>query len=189
MHFKKVFLRLKYPKLAVFALAIIISYLVSQTPEAHAFAQSLGIFTYPSLFISGMVFAFGMTAPFAAGFYSISRPDNIILGAIIAGIGSTIGDVIIFRVLKILFKESTTKRRKNYFSKVTKIFEKAPFGKKLVTYISFAIAGWFLASPLPEQEGNALMAILSRLRKREVAIVSFIINTIAALFFLFLASL
>ncbi len=178
LHFKILF-RFKYPKLFLFIICIILSYLLFTNAVLDQYLWHLGTWSYFGIFFAGILFSFGFTSPFSAGLLLILRPENIFLGAIIGGLGSLLGDMIIFKFVKISFEKEFNKlRRERPFLFVKSTAQKI-IKPKIWHYLMFAVAGIFFASPfIPDEAAVTLLAGLSSMSVKKIAIISFVCNTI-----------
>ena len=77
----KIHLHLKYPKFLMLVLISLLSYFIFKDPLVAAEISKLQSFSYFGVFISGMFFAFGFSAPLAIGFLIVSNPQNLLLAA------------------------------------------------------------------------------------------------------------
>jgi len=91
--------RFRYPKIALFAFAIVISYFIFSNPAVAGYVNELGNLSYLGVFIAGILFAFGFTAPIATGFFITLGVSNLWLLAIIGGLGAVLGDLVICDIL------------------------------------------------------------------------------------------
>lgn len=104
---KKSRFKIKYPKLLLLLLSIIISviyfYEGKTYPPLHNFLLSLG---YVGVFLSGIFYAYGFTAaPATATLLVLAKEQNIILGGLIGGLGALLSDVAIFLFIKYSFAD------------------------------------------------------------------------------------
>src|SRR3989344_5720598 len=117
--------KFKYPKILGLIVAIVFAYLIFRNPAVSGFVYGLGDYGYLGVFIAGILFAFGFTAPFAVGFFISLNPANIWIAGIIGGLGALMSDLIIFSTIKVSF-EDEFKRLRNYktFVRLTRLIEK-----------------------------------------------------------------
>ncbi len=170
--------KIKYPKLFLLLLIIIFSYWFFSKQEVSNFIKSLGSLGYFSVFISGMLFSFGFTAPIATGFFLVIGKQNIILSALIGGIGAMISDLLIFRFIKTSFKEEFQKLGKEKFNlKIKKVSEKI-ISKQIKIYLTYIFAGIILASPLPDEIGVTLLSGITEIKEKILLILGFLLNTL-----------
>ncbi|MFA6064387.1 MAG: hypothetical protein WCW44_05750 [archaeon] len=186
MFSKELFLRIKYPKLWVLLILIAISFLPFLNKDLLQWATGLGNTAYIFVFIAGALFPFGILAPFSASFMVNTYVPDIFAAALLAGIGAVIVDLSIFRLIRRLFKNDFIHVKDKQLIQLNGFFSKNWFGRKLVNYASFALAGWIVAAPLPNDTGKKLVAIISKLSEPELVALSFCANTLAFLFFLWL---
>ena len=175
----KILFRFKYPKLFLFVICIILSYFLFTDKVLDQFLWQLGTWSYFGVFLAGILFSFGFTSPFSAGLLLILKPENIFLGAIIGGFGSLCGDMIIFKFVKISFEKEFNKLRRERPFLFVKSTAKRIIKPKIWHYLMFALAGLFFASPyIPDEAAVTLLAGLSSMSLKKIALISFICNTI-----------
>jgi hypothetical protein len=173
---KKIF-KFKYPKLLLFTISILIAYhLFTKQPVIEAITK-LGSLNYAGSFFFGILISFGFSTPFAIGYFLISHPENIFLMAICGGIGATIGDLFIFKIIKFSFmKEFKQIERAGLIQKIKKIVSKNK--SHLVRhYLIYIFVGFVIASPLPDEIGISILAGLTTIKPRKLAIATFILHT------------
>ena len=61
-------IKFRYPKIAGLVFAIILAYIVFSNPIVEGFVTHLNSLSYLGMFIAGLLFSFGFTSPFSAGF-------------------------------------------------------------------------------------------------------------------------
>lgn len=185
MKIKKLF-NFKYPKIVILILMIVLAYLVFRNPSIQQTISHLGNFGYLSIFIAGIFFAFGFTAPFSVGFFISLNPSNIWIAGIIGGLGALFADLLIFSTIRISF-EREFKRLKNskYFKKITGLINRN-ISHKIKIYLMYAFAGILIASPLPDEAGVTMLAGLTKISTRSLAIISLILNTLGIIILLLL---
>ena len=185
-HFKLLF-RFPYPKLALFVLCTVLAYFVFTDALLSSLLGHLGTWSYFGVFIAGILFSFGFTSPFSAGLLIVMNPENVLLAAIIGGVGCLLGDMIIYKFVKVSFeKEFARLRRERPFRFLKKEVHKF-VNPKIWHYFLFALAGFFFASPfIPDEVAVTILAGLSKMSVTKIAIISFVCNTLGILFFLLL---
>jgi len=169
----------KYPKLFFLLVSIIIAYFIFSRVETSNFVNELGHLNYIGTFIAGILIAFGFTAPFSVGFFITSTPSNLFLATIIGGLGATFGDMIIFKTIKFSFMNEFNELKK---TKTIRKIRKIAHGHKYLLikhYLFYIFAGIIIATPLPDEVGVSMLAGLSTINPRKLAVVAFILHTFA----------
>ena len=158
-------------------MAILFAYLIFRNSAVSQFVLHLGNLSYLSVFIAGILFAFGFTAPFAAGFFITLNTGNILLVGTIGGLGALIADVIIFKFIRVsLTGEFSRLKNTSVINKTSKLIEKS-IGKRIQLYLMYALAGLLIASPLPDEAGVIMLTGLTRIKLGTMMKLSFILNT------------
>ncbi len=178
--------KFKYPKLVILILSIILAYLIFSNSNAKSFILGLGEFSYFGTFIAGMLFSFGFTSPFSAGFFIVLNPENILLTGVIGGVGALLSDLLIFSFIRVSFKDEFKRLEKTRLIKGIKIEIEEDFGKKIKVYLMYAIAGIMIASPLPDEIGVIMLAGLTKIKLNVLSVISFILNTLGILILLWI---
>lgn len=129
---------------------------------------------YFGIFISGIFYVFSFTAPIATAFILIfSFNKNIILLGLIAGIGSLLGDILIFHFIKISFADEIKELSNHKIS----IFTLKKIPQRYQKYLAYTIGAFFIATPLPDEIGIAILAFSKEVKLQYFGIVSYILNT------------
>lgn len=168
----------KYPKLLFLVVIISLSYYLFTLPAIKIFVANLGRFSYLSDFIAGLLFSFGFTTPLSIGYIITSNSQNLIITSLIAGAGSLIGDMVIFKTIKFSFMDEFKElEKRRAIQKIEKIVEK---NKHVLIrhYLIYIFAGIILASPLPDEIGVSLLAGLTTVKPKIFAIISFLLHSI-----------
>lgn len=174
----------KYPKMAGLVIAIIFAYIIFRNPTVSHFVSNLGVEGYIGVFIAGLLFAFGFTAPFAAGFFITLNPGNIWLAGIVGGLGAVVSDTLIFKFIKFSFtKEFSRFKKISVIRKTGELIERS-FGKKFKVYLMYALAGIMIASPLPDEAGVIMLAGLTKIKLGTLMKLGFILNTLGIIILL-----
>lgn len=183
------FFRYRYPKLALLIISIASAYYLFTYPPIVQSISQLGTFGYVSIFFFGMLLAVGFTAPFSIGFFITFHPQNILLASLIGGLGSLVADIAIFRFIRLSFADEFERlEEERPIKKMSKII-KHDFGLKASNYLLYFFAGIFIASPLPDEIGIAMLAGLTHIKIKILSLISFILHTTGLFIILFLASL
>lgn len=170
-----------YPKISFLIILIILAYTVFRNPYVQGFVASLGALEYIGVFIAGIFFTFGFTTPFAIGFFIVLNPANPFIVAVIAGAGAVLGDLLIFSFIRFSFIDEFKRLEKTQVITGIRNKMKLHFSHRARLYILYALAGFIIASPLPDEAGVIMLAGLTNIKPRVMAIISFIFNTIGIL--------
>jgi hypothetical protein len=186
---RKSFFKISYPKITGLAIAIILAYLLFRNPDVSGFVSHLGYLSYFGSFLAGMLFSFGFTAPFAVGYFMTADHLVIWLMGLIGGMGAMVSDLLIFKFIKVSFSDEFDRMRKTEFVKNADRLVEKSIGKKIKMYLMYAIVGFLIASPLPDEAGIIVLAGLTEVKARVLSVISFILNTIGILIILGISNL
>ncbi len=179
--------RITYPKLVLLATSIIAAYYVFTLPAISSFLNSFGAFGYIGIFIAGLLFSFGFTTPFAIGLFATLNPANIFIASIIGGIGALVSDLCIYMFIKFSFMDEFTRLQKTRpFQMIIKTFTNN-LAAKIRIYLLYMAAGIILASPLPDEIGISMLAGITTVKTKNLALLSFIMNTLGVFIVLFIS--
>jgi hypothetical protein len=167
----------KYRYLFLFTASIILSFFILIDSRTISVIYQASNWSYLGAFIAGFFYPYSITAPpVTAIFLVISKTLNPFAMALVGGFGAMLGDVIIFKVIKtellpearLLAKDLRIPRIKS--NKLLHIVHKiAPF-----------VAGFIIASPLPDELGAGLFGAIEYDLKKFM-IISFTCHTIGLL--------
>ncbi|MDP3765912.1 MAG: hypothetical protein Q8R04_05350 [Nanoarchaeota archaeon] len=165
---------IKYPKFLLLFITYLIAYLLFYQrtyPPFHDFVISLG---YGGTFIVGALFAYGFTsAPATAILLILAKEQNILLAGLIAGFGALVSDLIIFNFIRHSFADEIERLSKE--KAVLYINHKTPnIFKK---YLLPVVAGFIIASPLPDEIGVSLLAVSKNISMKIFSVISYMLNT------------
>lgn len=161
----------KYPKFIILLLTFVLAYIIFQGKETFYLDSS----SYFGIFFLGMFYSYGFTAaPATAILLSIAQEYNIFLIAFIAGFGSLIGDLFLFKLIRTGFKDEINNLSKEHF--FIKIRKKIP--KFLKKYLILLFGFLFIASPLPDEIGVSILAGMTNINSKLFSILSYILNTL-----------
>lgn len=182
---KKILLRIKYPKLLFLIFTFIVAYFMFTGRDFspfHNFLLSLGYF---GTFLAGIFFTYGFTAaPATAILLVLAKEQNILFAGFIAGFGALVGDLIIFKFIRYSFADEIEKLSKekaiNHFNNKTQ--------KLLKKYFVPVLAGFIIASPLPDEIGVSLFATSHSISTKFFSILSYTLNTAGIFIILLIGS-
>ena len=178
VHKAKRLFAFKYPKLLLLAITILLSYYLFNFPAFSSWISQLGSLSYLGTFIAGILFSFGFTAPFSVGFFLTTNAENIFLATVMGGIGAMTSDLLIFKIIKVSFLNEFESLKKE---KLVKSIRKIVYNHSptlLKHYLLYVFAGIIISSPLPDEIGVSLLAGLTTISAKKLAIIGFILNSI-----------
>ena len=176
-------LLIKYPKFLLLIITFLIAYLLfyERTHQPfHDFIISMG---YIGTFLAGALFAYGFTAaPATAILLILAKEQNIFLAGFIGGFGALVGDLIIFNFIRYSLSDEIKNLSKEKV--VLYINHKTP--KLLKKYFMPVLAGFIIASPLPDEIGVSLLAASRGVSTKIFSVISYILNTAGIVVILFI---
>ena len=176
-------LLIKYPKFLLLFLTFLVAYLLfyDKTYQPfHDFIISLG---YAGTFLAGIFFAYGFTAaPATAILLILAKEQNIFLAGFIAGFGTLVGDLIIFNFIRHSFMDEIKKLSKEKI--VLYVNHKTP--NLFKKYFVLVLAGFIIASPLPDEIGVSLLAASRTISTKIFSVISYLLNTVGIFVILYI---
>ncbi len=181
---KKIF-SFKYPKLLLLFTLIIVAYFIFSRPNISQWMKVFNNLGHFGTFISGILTAMGFTAPFGIGLLIKINPNSILIGALIAGIGATIADLFIFKIIKFSFTDEFKKLEKTKIIHEIETIAKKNKHILIKHYLLYIFAGIVIATPLPDEIGVSMLAGLTTIKPMKLAIIGFFLHSIAIFFILY----
>ena len=164
----------KYPKFLLLFITFLLAYFLfygRNNLALHAFVISTG---YLGIFIAGLMFSYGFTtAPAISLFLILAESQNIYAATIIGGFGALLSDLIIFRFVRASFSDEIQKLSEEKL--VVEINHRT--SSKFKKYFLPVLAGFIIASPLPDEIGVTLLAGIKSISTRLFTILSYASNT------------
>ena len=164
----------KYKNLTLLTLSIIFALWVTKFEPFHNFLLTAGEWGYVGAFFAGFLFVSTFTV--ATGFVVLlvlAESLSIIELGLIAGLGSVLGDLIIFRFVK----NGLVKEIMPIYESVGGNHIKRVLSTKYFSWTFPVFGAIIVASPLPDELGVSLLG-LSKLKTYQFMIISFALNAI-----------
>lgn len=174
----KRFFIFSYPKLTIYVIAIIIAYFIFQMPAVSEAISSFDTLVYISLFLGGLLYSAGFTAPIATGFFLAISPENALGSALIAGIGALIADLGIFSFIRLSFMDEFKLLKHTFFIRHIAFGVNVIVPKKLRSFLVYVLVMIIIASPLPDELGVALLAGFTKVHPYAFMAMSYTGNTL-----------
>lgn len=167
--------KLHYPKFLALALSFVAAYFLFKYLAVLGLDKFFGSLGYFGTFLTGMLFAYGFTAaPAIALFLIIADSQNLVAAVIIGALGATLGDYLIFRLIKTGFSDELKRFERTKL--VKKIDREIPI--KLRHFLVLIFAELMIVSPLPNEIGISMLAMEHHMTKKKFALISFILSVI-----------
>lgn len=176
--------KFRYPKVSLFIIMVILSFVVFRNGDVRAFISGLGNWGYFGVFVAGVFFSFGFSSPFSAGFFITLNPGNLWLYGILGGVGALTADLFIFYLVRFSFEDEFKRLERTALVKRVYHAIADSFGRKIKMYLLYTFAGFLIASPLPDEAGIMILAGLARIRVLTLALISICMNTLGILILL-----
>ena len=173
------FFRYKYKKLTVLLISIIAAYIIfTDSNIGLLIPTSVNIL---SVFIAGIFFAFGFLAPFATGFFILIDPSSILFASIVASFGTLLGDLLIFKTIKIsVLDEFERLEKSTAIKELNHLIDKSALHKAKI-YLYYSFIGIVIASPLPDELGVSMVAGVTKIKFRTLAVISYLLHFVGFL--------
>lgn len=173
-------MKIKYPKFTLLLLTFVLAYALFSWRNILPFQSELIAMGYVSAFLLGLLFSYGFTTSTAIVFFLMLAKDyNIFLFALVAGLGALTSDLLLFTFI-----------RTSFMDEIKMIENEKPVKKlrhmihgHLKKYLLPVLAGFVIASPLPDEIGVCLLAG-SKISPRAFSIFSYAFNTLGILMIL-----
>jgi len=158
-------------------------FLVFQTDVAHAIVRYVGNFGYLSGVIVGFFFVSTFTvAPAAVLLFHLAQELNPVALALLAGIGSVLGDVVLFRFLKDRVFEELTPFVRRIGGSHLSLMLKTPY----FAWFAPVLGALIIASPFPDELGISLLG-LSKINTIQFMALTYVLNVAGILVIVLLA--
>jgi hypothetical protein len=178
--------RFKYPKFTILVLMFAAAYVILSGRTFGPLHDALVSLGYAGDFIDGIFYSYGMTgAPAAAVFIIIAKGQNIILAAILGGLGSLFTDLVLFNFIRHSFNDEIELLSKEKF--LISAGNKIP--RRLRRPVLTLIAFFIIASPLPDEIGVSMLACEKWISEKVFSVLSFALNTTGIFILLWLGTL
>lgn len=167
----------RYPNLTLFSLILVLTYFLYHSGFFDRLASGLDSLGYFGVLLVGMFFVSTFTvAPATAILFLMLRRYSVAEIAFVGGIGSVIGDYIIFRFIKDdladELKDIFRRVSGDYFLKFHWIVHTRYFG-----WLGPVIGALIIASPFPDELGIGLLGIY-KMSDRKFVLLSWVLDTI-----------
>ncbi len=146
----KSFVTLHQKEIIAFGVGLILAGVFLVVPALHGLLRSVDRLGYPGMFLAGVMYGSGLTAPIAMIIFVDTPPDlHLLAVAVIGGFGSALYDLAIFTITR---RET---RHGWLATRIGRIRERHPIPNWLTTILGVVI----LISPLPDELAAGLFGL------------------------------
>jgi uncharacterized membrane protein YdjX (TVP38/TMEM64 family) len=177
--------KIKYPKLLLYILSVILVYLLF-SGLAYSFLHDALVFMgYFGTFLAGLLYPYALTSAAGTGILLIlAKEQNLLLAGVIAGIGAIISDIILFLFVRHIFSNEVQKLSKETVVRIVSRW----IPDSVRVYLLATFAGILIASPLPTEIGIMMMSSTKNISVKKFAIIVFILHASAIFIILLIGS-
>ncbi|MBI2600041.1 hypothetical protein HYW43_03955 [Candidatus Daviesbacteria bacterium] len=169
-------------KIATFVLILGLSFYILKSLDPTILVMQSTLSKFTLLTLSGVFYASFLTAPLSVVLFIIlGSTTNIYLVTILGGLGAALGDLLILKFFRSLFKTFSFIKHAQSFRKIKKISIKYH-----LNLVGIILGMLLVASPFPDELGLILLGI-SSLSYFKLAILTFVLNSLGILAILLIA--
>lgn len=160
-------------KTAVFIFSISLAWFLVKSGYLHSLISSILPYQFIAEFIAGMLYTSFLTSPISVAMLLVLAGEgNPIMITFLGGLGAACGDLLLVRVFRDNYKKEVDGvSRELQLQKIDNFLKK--FNLEFLIPLLGAI---IIASPFPDEIGLLMLGI-SKLEYRQIALVSFILNS------------
>jgi hypothetical protein len=178
-----VFGKIKYPKLSLFIISVILVYFLFSGLAYNPLHDVLVFLGYFGTFLAGLLYPYALTTAAGTGILLIlAKEQNLLLAAVIAGFGALISDIIIFLFVKHSFGDEVQRLSKETVVRTVNRW----IPDSVRTYLIVTLACILIASPLPTEIGIILISSIKKISVKKFVILIFILHASAIFIILLL---
>lgn len=164
-------------------LSLIAFFFLAKIPAIDAFIKGLGNLGFAGAFIAGIFFVSTYTAlPAGYVLFELAKDYNAMEIALVAGIGSMLGDYVIFRFVK----DHVMEEIKPLFAHFNRPFIRQLFRTPYFAWLVPLLGAAIIMSPLPDEVGIAMLGA-SKLKNGHFMAVTYLLNVTGIFFVVLLA--
>lgn len=167
----------KYPYLTAVGFSVLLAIYIGTNESFKNWLLGLGSFEYIGALIAGILFTSSFAVAISIAMISILAQNiNPLALGLIGGVGSVIGDLIIFK----LVRGHLTEELSLLFGKEGTVYVKHILRSKYVAWTLPLIGAFIIASPLPDELGVSLLGV-SKMSESKFIGISYLFNAIGIL--------
>lgn len=156
----------------VFVLSLSVAWWIIKSGVVHQIIDNILPFQFLAEFVTGMLYTSFLTSPISvAMLVSLAIEGNPIVIALFGGLGAAVTDLLIVKFFRKNSGDINIASRQLQLQKVSKFLKAWN-----IEFIVPLLGALVIASPFPDEIG-LLMLGASKLKYKELAVISFILNT------------
>ncbi len=169
-------LKIKYPKLSLFIISVILVYFLFSGSVNQPLHSSLEFLGYFGTFLAGLLYPYALTSAAGTGILLVlGKEQNLLLAGVVAGIGALISDFVLFFFVKHGFVDEVEELSKEKV--VRTISRRIPAAVRV--HLLAIFAGLLIASPLPIEMGIILLASVKNFSFKKFIVIVYALHASA----------
>lgn len=160
-------------KTFIFILSLSSAWWLVKSGSLNSLVDTILPVRFLSEILAGMFYTFFLTSPIAlAMLIVLAQENNPILTALLAGVGAVLGDFLIVKFFRTEMSSDLKQISKELqLQKIDKFLQKVR-----LSFLVPVLGALLIASPFPDELGLLMLGV-SRLKYREIAVLTYILNT------------
>lgn len=169
-------IKIKYPKLSLFILSVILVYFIFSGLAYKPLHDALMFMGYFGTFLAGLLYPYALTSAAGTGILLIlAREQNLLLAGVIAGIGALISDILLLLFVTHSFSDEVQMLSKE--TVVRTVNRWIPESVRVYLLVTFACL--LISSPLPTEIGILLLTSIRNISFKKCIIIIYILHVSA----------
>lgn len=175
---------IKYPKFLTLFITFAVAYWIFAIAEFPGLDTLIINSGWIGAFLAGMMYTYSFTSGLATGIFVVmANNGHPIITGIIAGLGSLLGDLVIFQLIRSSFQDEIKLLSKE---KIIILIRKM-IPRKIKKWVAPTLGAAIIASPLPDELGVSLLATDKDISTKIFSVISYIFNTLGIIIILVLS--
>jgi hypothetical protein len=177
--------KIKYPKLSLFVISVILVYFLFSGLAYSPLHNALIFLGYFGTFLAGLLYPYALTSATGTGILLIlAKEQNLLLAGFIAGIGALISDIFLFLFVRHGFSDEVQKLSSE--TVVRAVSRRIPDSVRVFLLATFAAI--LIASPLPTEIGMMLLTSIKHISVKKFVVIAYILHASAIFIILLIGS-
>ena len=185
-----VHIKIKYPKLSLFIISVILVYFLFSGLAYKPLHDALMFMGYFGTFLAGLLYPYALTSAAGTGILLIlAKEQNLLLAGVIAGIGALISDIFLFVFVTHSFSDEVQKLSKETVVRTVNRWINRWIPNSIRVYLLATFAGLLIASPLPTEIGILLMTSIRNISSKKFIIIVYTLHASAIFIILLIGNI